>query len=677
MSTSTLTEDQVERLTPVTSTVGFRSETVQLTGASTEFSISKVGGRVNLMIRPVARAVTFPVTAAIELPIHANSLLIGAPEGNSYTFESYTDTKQVWIVDKISGLAKSWTLTLFPELNTDILGLTISGYSSTPGNDVLAVDTDQVEIDHENSRIIIPVGRIDGTAIDPKEKIALKLTFALTLPEGATSTSKSSSHTYVTNTATVTVKTSNGQQSRSWTLYLKDKNTEESSDTSISNFSFTYTSKDNRMKLSSTSIVADNTNHRITLKITAGPKAFPLTLTNKIVKLGSPAAAVVEQEIADYDTPLTFESLTSAKTFTVRAENGTEQQWTIDLESQAKGHTAEITNFLVNHITGGTLVAVKLEPENSRVRMEIEGVPPFYATVAIETSENASVTGLENGILTINSYNHEVPLTVTSQDEEVTKTWTVYIDKPVEVQIANSEFELWGEFKNINGGTYTIDPTPGAGYGWGTANLKILGLGVQGTKPIERTDGTLAAEMTTSEQNTVFKGYVVASGTLYTGLFNLNLDYITQPRKMTKFGIPYTARPASVSMEVKYAPGAQLKEATADDKGKYSIHDIDGVDKAHIWVELLQWSGSGAIDYDGSENAENITVLGRAELVIDGANNPYKEWSKITLPMVYNEQYADITPTHIAVVMSSSKDGDKFIGAIGSKLTVDHFVINY
>ena len=63
--------------------------------------------------------------------------------------------------------------------------------------------------------------------------------------------------------------------------------------------------------------------------------------------------------------------------------------------------------------------------------------------------------------------------------------------------------------------------------------------------------------------------------------------------------------------------------------------------------------------------------------MIDGANNPYKEWSKITLPMVYNPQYADITPTHIAVVMSSSKDGDKFIGAIGSKLSVDHFVINY
>lgn len=67
------------------------------------------------------------------------------------------------------------------------------------------------------------------------------------------------------------------------------------------------------MKLSSTSIVADNNNHRITLKITAGPKAFPLTLTNKIMKLSNPSATIVEQEIADYDTPLTFESLTSAR----------------------------------------------------------------------------------------------------------------------------------------------------------------------------------------------------------------------------------------------------------------------------------------------------------------------------------------------------------------------------
>lgn len=89
------------------------------------------------------------------------------------------------------------------------------------------------------------------------------------------------------------------------------------------------------MKLYSTSVVADNNSHRITLKITAGPKAFPLTLTNKIMKLSSSGATVVEQQIADYDTPLTFESLTSTKTFTVRAEDGTEQQWTIDLESQA------------------------------------------------------------------------------------------------------------------------------------------------------------------------------------------------------------------------------------------------------------------------------------------------------------------------------------------------------
>lgn len=677
-NTSSLTEDQVERLTPDVSKIKFQSETAQLTGATTEFNVSKIGGRINLMLRPAARAMTFPVKATVELPVHASSVLFGASADNSYTFESYADTKQVWIVDKTSGLAKSWTIAPAPELNTDILSFTIADNYTSKLGDKLVVGIDQVEIDHDNSRIIIPVEKTDGSAIGAKEQLTLKLSITVEYPEGSTSSSsKSPSFTYITNTALFTVKSTNGQQSRNWTLYLKDKNAEASSDTNISNFSYAYTSKDNRMKLSSTSIVADNNNHRITLKITAGPKAFPLTLTNKIMKLGNPSATIVEQEIADYDTPLTFESLTSTKTFTVRAEDGTEQQWTIDLESQAKGHTAEITSFLVGKITGGSLTAVKIEPETQRIRMEVEGVPPFYATVSIETSENATVTGLENGILTVNNYNHEIPLTVTSQDEEVTKTWTVYTDKPVEVQIDNSEFELWGEFKNINGGTYTIDPTPGAGYGWGTANLELLGIGVLGTMPVERADGTLAAEMTTSEQNTILKGYIVAAGTLYTGLFNLNINYITQPRKMTKFGIPYTARPTSFSMEVKYAPGAQMKQATADDKGKYSIHDIAGVDKAHIWVELLQWSGSGAIDYDGSEGAADITVLGRAELVIDGANNPYKEWSKITLPMVYNPQYADITPTHIAVVMSSSKDGDKFIGAIGSKLSVDHFVINY
>lgn len=71
-NTSSLTEDQVERLTPDVSKIKFQSETAQLTGATTEFNVSKIGGRINLMLSPAARAMTFPVKATIELPVHAS-----------------------------------------------------------------------------------------------------------------------------------------------------------------------------------------------------------------------------------------------------------------------------------------------------------------------------------------------------------------------------------------------------------------------------------------------------------------------------------------------------------------------------------------------------------------------------------------------------------------------------
>lgn len=672
-----LSGDQVRRLTVDASKAGFASDIARLSSCQARFKVSySIGGEIDFMVAPAGSdVITFPLTAQIIIPTNNQATLFGAPADNKYTFTGYNDKKEVWVADKISGLIKCWVIVLCPEMNTNLSAYTIGTFTCEDAN--IEVDKQNVEIDNDNSRVVIPVADKRGTAIDPKAKIILKINMALGLAEGTTCTSKTTSHTYLTNTGSLNLTTTNGLEKRLWTVYLKDKNAAVSADNSIANLSIVnYSSKDNRMELYSTSSVANNDTKTITFKITSGVDAFPLVISKKNIKTNNSATRIFPASVADYDSPIVFESLKSVVPFTAQAEDGSTDEWKIQLETSATGKTAEIESMLITDVSNDALpIDMVVDKANRHINIVVDGIPPFDFKVQFITSEQATVSGLQNGILSFDKYADRIPVLVTSQDGSALNTWTIGIERPEKVQLANSDFELWGTFKDINNNTFTIDPVPGAGYGWASANLSLLGIGVTGTLPIERADGTKAAEMTTSEQNTVIKGYLIASGTLFTGLFQLDIGNLDKPRKMTKFGVPFSARPASFDMDVRYNPGAQMKEARLEGS-KYVIHDIEGVDKAHIWIELLQWTGEGDIDYDGNPS-DKITVIGRTELVIDGTDNPYKEWTKINLPMSYNPQYDALTPTHIAIVFSSSKDGDKFRGAIGSKLGADHFHINY
>jgi hypothetical protein len=70
-----------------------------------------------------------------------------------------------------------------------------------------------------------------------------------------------------------------------------------------------------------------------------------------------------------------------------------------------------------------------------------------------------------------------------------------------------------------------------------------------------------------------------------------------------------------------------------------------------------------------------LTVLGRGQVVFDGADARFREWGNIVMPVNYTDE--SLAPTHLVVVFSSSKEGDLFKGASGSKLTVDNVVLNY
>ncbi len=230
-------------------------------------------------------------------------------------------------------------------------------------------------------------------------------------------------------------------------------------------------------------------------------------------------------------------------------------------------------------------------------------------------------------------------------------------------QLPNAEFEIW----KLEGTYPTIDETPGIALGWATANNGFI----QGTMPTLNSPNGYAAEMTTDILNNLLIKNLITSGTLFVGEFKLSLD-MNNPRSMMRFGIPFEHSPTAVAIDAKYQPGNKLQKSVLVSGMTYSLEDVAGQDVGQIWVELVNWSGNGNISYNGEANA-NVKVLARGEYNFVGAS----DWTRITIPFVKNAIYDQYPVTHIVVVMASSYEGHLFLGAKGSKLTVDNIELVY
>jgi hypothetical protein len=283
-------------------------------------------------------------------------------------------------------------------------------------------------------------------------------------------------------------------------------------------------------------------------------------------------------------------------------------------------------------------------------------------------SLNATINDIDS--ITFSSMSEVVKINVTSANQK-TIEWSILLED--NSQLPNAALDLWVDQTFGTKTAKNIDPIPGKGKGWATANNNY----VQGTLPVAN-QGVYAAQMTTAIQNVPLLDHdLIAAGSMYTGFFQLNLDF-EHPRIMTNFGIPHKLRIESVRFDAKYISGTQLMQAVKQNEGdKYRLVDLEGYDNGQAWVELLHWDGKAEdIKYHG-EPTDGLTVLGRGEHIFAGNDDQWHEWSKVTLPIIYNEEHASLSPTHIAVVFSSSKEGEFFKGAPGSTLIVDNLELIY
>ena len=280
--------------------------------------------------------------------------------------------------------------------------------------------------------------------------------------------------------------------------------------------------------------------------------------------------------------------------------------------------------------------------------------------------------------------------TVTSQDGAWKKTYTVRIANnatPADFHFDNIRYYMYdADYDGTDDPLFQIfyEKIGGQQVDWGSGNPGVMiTLMANNPKPTDyptsqADDGVegKCAKLTTVSTGALgaMFGAPIAAGNIFLGSFSVNMGDMAAS---THFGIPFfNTKPLSLTGYYKYQPGTTVTDknmnpvsGAKDDFALYAV--VFEVTKDVPWLD-------GADTNKSSTKSPNIVL--KAELTNRKATN---EWTKFTIPFEpMNGKTFDYTKMiegkySIAIVASSSKDGAKFQGAVGSTLYIDEFHINY
>lgn len=255
---------------------------------------------------------------------------------------------------------------------------------------------------------------------------------------------------------------------------------------------------------------------------------------------------------------------------------------------------------------------------------------------------------------------------LTAEDPNIQGSFIIYVERIAAIT-PMYDMQTWVEDEG-NG-----MPTP---KGLTNSNLAaaffpMLGIAVP-TPVVESSDK--AAEITTSRtvSQTNPSGMVpgVTAGTLFLGTFELNPF---ETLKSTHFGVPYKEKPANFKITYKYTPGTTFYKTITNN----SVNDTEvvpnEVDECSINAYLYEVS-SYEETLDGTNINTSDKVIMKAVLA-DGSEK--SSYTTQTIPFVEtgNGTYDASKKYKLAIVCSSSKKGDQFMGADGSKLWVKYLEV--
>ncbi len=328
---------------------------------------------------------------------------------------------------------------------------------------------------------------------------------------------------------------------------------------------------------------------------------------------------------------------------------------------------------------------------NDKVEIEVKDFVNVTELAPEFTLTEGAVISPESG--TVRDFTTPQEYVVTSQDGQWHKTYTVSV-KGGSTLVLKYGFEYVEIGKGLKG-TYDIfyEPNPefpddpdkrlmtwasgNQGFGW-----TMMG-STPDTYPTFQSDNGVVGkcvEMVTRATGnlgaTVNKP--LAAGNLFIGYFDMT-NAIKYPLESTQFGATFRELPVALSGYFKYTPGELFQQLNSAGK----LEPVPGrVDECNIYAvlfevtETMQFLNGANVLSDDNPNI--IAVAAISETDRKGA----EDWREFHVPFVMRPgksiDHAKLAAGgySLAVVMSSSIDGDYFSGAIGSRLLVDEIEIS-
>lgn len=292
---------------------------------------------------------------------------------------------------------------------------------------------------------------------------------------------------------------------------------------------------------------------------------------------------------------------------------------------------------------------------------ELKGLIPVFTV-----SDKATVTPA-TGVAQDFSGKKTVTYTVIAEDGTV-KTYTASVAGSQNV--LKYSFEEWEDYGET-GAELPLPRAELASSSEGAALLVGYGKGVPLYKTDDKVAGKYAAKLVTVDLSE-FAGSLVpaiTAGSVFTGKFDLTSAF-SDRLKCTLFGIAYEKKPLRFKGWYKYAPGSKFVDGT-DYENIFEVPNK--LDECSIAAVLYKVDADDEVltGHDVNISPKRVAVA----VLKDGTAKA--EYTEFDLPFTFLEgkTYEAGAKYKLAIVCSSSKEGDVFKGAGGSTLFIDELEV--
>ncbi len=324
---------------------------------------------------------------------------------------------------------------------------------------------------------------------------------------------------------------------------------------------------------------------------------------------------------------------------------------------------------------GDTLVKVRYDQNtitfNVRKRADLTDLAPMFTLTegATISPANGSRHDFSRGA---------VEYTVTSQDGGYSRTYSVAF-VPMEKTVQDTLTFDFENYRKAEKGVYyrwyekTADGLMSDIWATGNPGFQLAYMletdpYAYPTAPFAEGYDGMAVRLVTRDTGAfgVMGNKRIAAGNLFLGEFD-PLYALSETMKSTRFGIPFDKKPMKMTGFYRYSPGKNYQDAD----GNYIAGRVDSASIYSVLYLNRDDSGAPVVLY-----GDNVLTSDRIVAVAKVAKpEPTDEWRQFDIDFQYT---APIDPKllenygyNIAVVFSSSYEGDKFEGAIGSTLLID------